>query len=257
MKALFLTILTLISITTYTQTVNQISIKTIRSKIDNLGSTLKSDAQVDNMYLFIGDEGKRWIYINMNQVDGLKSDEQHLSRQISEQIVQMIYKAVNYDLEQTINLKTFANTLDEKSIKGVRFETMNNIFLFNWSEVLNIELVETAYKDEGCYDMKIPPAPVFREAGISFPMEYLKDDFSCNDELYYVGYILKVSDNSICLKDGQGLVREISFDKSILDNASRSWIPHIMVLGNKVYINAVTCGNGGHLQIKSIKNLKR
>lgn len=129
----------LISYNSYSQTEDALSIKTIRSKIENLGISLKSDVQLDKMYLDVDDEGKRWIYIELLKMDGLRSDQYSLSREITEQIVKMLFKTLNYDLEETLNLKSFVNILESKNIKGVQFKTKNNCFNFNWTEILGIE----------------------------------------------------------------------------------------------------------------------
>jgi len=253
-----LILVVLISSISFAQSQEGISIRYIRQKVDNLGEKLKADSQVDNMYLSIHDDGKRWIYIEMQKINGLKSDEYALSKEITELIIKMLFKSVNYDLEQPIDLKTFANTFYSKGIQGVDFKAKNNLFYLNWSEILNIRLSDNnSFKNNECQNVDIPPAPDFTEAQITFPMEYLKDDFTCNFDIHYIGYILNVTDKFICLKDLQGVVQRIYYNKTDLDNANASWLPYIMIPGNKVDIDAVTCGNGGVPDIVKIKNLRR
>lgn len=253
-----LVLMVLISSITFAQTHRELSIKYIRYKIDNLSKNLKAESQVGNMYLSVHDNGERWIYIEMQKINGLRSDEYVLSKKISELIIQILFKDINYDLEQAIDIETFANTLHSKSIQGIELKTMNNLFHFKWSDILNVRIKESSTNGDGeCQNIEIPSAPAFVEAQITFPMEHLQGDFSCNFDIHYDGFILKVADEFICLKDLQGVIHRIYYSKSDLDKTSASWLPYIMIPGNKVKVDAVTCGNGGIPELVSIKNLRR
>ena len=121
------------------QTIQSLSIKDIRSHVNNLATKLKSDGQLDEMYINLDEDGNRWLYIENKSLDGLKSDEGYLSLKISKVILSMIYHSIYFNREETTSLKEFTNILISKNIKGVNFKTHNNNFFFTWKEVLEFD----------------------------------------------------------------------------------------------------------------------
>lgn len=132
----FSTIFSLVTfcMSSYSQINNAISISEIRNHIEDLSISIKSEAKIDKMDLINEVNGERWIYIENNAIDGLYSDEESLSLDLSKIIIKMLYKSVNYNLEESISLNSFADIMKSKTIKGVQFKTKNNKFLFNWDK---------------------------------------------------------------------------------------------------------------------------
>lgn len=137
-KKILLTFFTIIifCLSSYSQVNNTLSIKDIRQHVNSLASSMKSDGQLDNMYVKIDDNGDRWIYIENKQLDGFRSDEGYVSLGLSEVLITMIYHSINYNMEKPISLKSFTDILLSKSIKGVQFRTKNNDFFFDWDEII-------------------------------------------------------------------------------------------------------------------------
>lgn len=123
----------------YSQSTQNLSIKEIRSHVNNLATKLKSDGQLDEMYIKLDEVGKRWLYIEDKSLDGLRSDEGYISLKISKVILNMIYHSIYYNREETTSLKGFTKILENKSIKGVQYETHNNDFFFSWEKILNFD----------------------------------------------------------------------------------------------------------------------
>ena len=91
------------------------------------------------MYIKLDEVGKRWLYIEDKSLDGLRSDEGYISLKISKVILNMIYHSIYYNREETTSLKGFTKILENKSIKGVQYETHNNDFFFSWEKILNFD----------------------------------------------------------------------------------------------------------------------
>jgi len=123
----------------YSQLNSNISIKVIRNHVNTLAKSLKSEGQLDNMFINLDENGNRWLYIEDKSMDGLRSDEGYLSLKISKVILTMLYHSLSYNQETTISLKDFTNILLAKSIKGVEFKTHNNDFFFTWKEILEFD----------------------------------------------------------------------------------------------------------------------
>lgn len=78
----------------------------------------------------------------------------------------------------------------------------------------------------------------------------------------YIGYIVdseETDDTIIITTQEHGTRAKIKFyiDTENLSNADRSWLPYILVEGNKVKIEYYYSGQGGYRYILSMENLFR
>ncbi len=97
----------------HSQSLDNLSIKEIRQYVKKLATSLKTDGQLDKTYINLDEEGNRWLYIENKSLDGLRSDEGHLSIKISKVILNMIYHSIYYNREETTSLKGFTNMYEK------------------------------------------------------------------------------------------------------------------------------------------------
>lgn len=138
-KNITLTIVSLITfcISSYSQVNQDISISEIRTQIENLFVSIKSEAKIDKMYLVNEDNGERWIYIENIQIVGLPSDVEYESLELSKLVIKILYKSINFNLEESISINSFKDILKSKRIIGVKFKTKNKIFFIPWEKLGN------------------------------------------------------------------------------------------------------------------------
>lgn len=126
----------------------------------------------------------------------------------------------------------------------------------------------TSNGDSTAYLYGIPPAPPFQDAEATIAQSVTDGcELAPND---LDGYIIEVIENkepNALIMFSQGAVLIIQNengrrDKYIINtgttsNADISYLPSILIPGNKVKMKVQSCGSGGFMYIMHIKNLKR
>jgi len=122
------------------------------------------------------------------------------------------------------------------------------------------------------YLLGVPPAPKFREAEIDVsPYLDLGPKSGCfeSEELvegFIISYVTKYNKKNRLIVEGYDMVLQDTkgvknnyylVGSNTLSTADNSWIPYILVKGNKVQIKYCTCGSGAIREIMHIKNVRR
>ena len=132
MKKITLIFILILPLFMYSQ---NISINQIRNNISTISKQFKKSKTINEMYTISDNYGKRWIYIKNTKFDGLKSDEKVICTNFSKLIVNYLFKSLNYNLESPISYDKFIKTLYKKGFSGIEFDTKNNKFNINLSEL--------------------------------------------------------------------------------------------------------------------------
>ena len=110
----------------------------------------------------------------------------------------------------------------------------------------------------------LPPAPKYTEAKITIakPEGFDEECSYMMADKPYIGYIVaseEIDDTIIITTQEQGTRAKIEFyiNSEDLSNGDRSWLPYILVEGNKVKIEYYYSGQGGYRYILSMENLFR
>ena len=110
----------------------------------------------------------------------------------------------------------------------------------------------------------LPPAPKYTEAKITIakPEGFDEECSYMVADKPYIGYIVaseEIDDTIIITTQEQGTRAKIEFyiNSEDLSNGDRSWLPYILVEGNKVKIEYYYSGQGGYRYILSMENLFR
>lgn len=110
----------------------------------------------------------------------------------------------------------------------------------------------------------LPPAPKYTEAKITIakPEGFDEECSYMMADRPYIGYIVaseEIDDTIIITTQEQGTRAKIEFyiNSEDLSNGDRSWLPYILVEGNKVKIEYYYSGQGGYRYILSMENLFR
>lgn len=112
----------------------------------------------------------------------------------------------------------------------------------------------------------VPPAPKFTEARFeSNPVDF--EDTSLGyykaDKSPMVGYIISTEDLSdrlieVLVQEEDTRARtKFYVDREDMSNADASWLPYVLIPGNKVRIEFYYSGNGGYQEVLSMENLRR
>lgn len=147
--------------------------------------------------------------------------------------------------------------------------TYKTQLLENTVDENNIETVNSGSQSEYKSDEEIygvPPAPLYQEAKIWVPKpDYFNEEFSaCEmaDKPFY-GYVIsseELSDDIIVVVMQEADTRVKSkfyINKDRMCNADLSWIPYVIVEGNKLKIEYYYEGNAGYQQVITMENLPR
>lgn len=112
----------------------------------------------------------------------------------------------------------------------------------------------------------VPPAPKYSEAKIYVPKpDYFDDDFSQCEmaKQPYYSYVIssqELGDDllEVTMQEEDTRVRSTFYiNKDRMSNAELSWIPYVVIDGNKVKIEYYYEGNGGYQQVITMENLRR
>ncbi len=125
-----------------------------------------------------------------------------------------------------------------------------------------------AHGDSAAYLYGVPPAPPFQAAEATIANSVMDGCSESTDEL--VGYIIEVKEKEepnalimfsqgaiLIIQDENGRRDKFCIDTGSTSNADISYLPSILIPGNKVKIKVQSCGSGGFLYVMHIKNLKR
>lgn len=117
-----------------------------------------------------------------------------------------------------------------------------------------------SYAKEAPYLYGVPPAPPFQEIDLVIANNITD---GCNgDSDKKIGYIIEVKkvafdEFDIIIQDESGVRGNYYINASSMGNAQKSWLPSILIPGNKVEMQLQYCGSGGFAYIMSIKSLSR
>ncbi len=108
----------------------------------------------------------------------------------------------------------------------------------------------------------IPPSPPFNEVDVTISTDPREDCDILQDEI--TGYIIEVFknrpyvDNELIIQDENGVRDEYYIDENTMSNAERSYLPLVLIPGNKVKMKVQSCGwSGDYRYVMKIKTLKR
>lgn len=127
---------------------------------------------------------------------------------------------------------------------------------------------KTVNGDSTAYLYGVPPAPPFQESEVTITNVVNELCEEATDEM--VGYIIEVKENDgpdvlvmfsqgavIIVQDEKGIRNKYIIDMSVAANAAISYLPGILIPGNKVQMKVQYCGSGGFIYVMSIKTLRR
>jgi hypothetical protein len=114
----------------------------------------------------------------------------------------------------------------------------------------------------------VPPAPPFQEAEATIS-NFVTD--GCSEApVELVGYIIEVKENEdpnalimfsqgavLIIQDENGRRDKYSIDTATTSNADMSYLPSILIPGNKVEMKVQYCGSGNFNYIMYLKNMQR
>lgn len=110
------------------------------------------------------------------------------------------------------------------------------------------------------YTFGIPPAPPFRD--INIIISHSITDGCFQPENNEIGYIIsitkdKVSDFDIEIQSETGARRTLYLETDMMSNYDKSWLPEVLIPGNKIDMKVEHCGSGGFTYIMEMKTLQR
>ena len=124
----------------------------------------------------------------------------------------------------------------------------------------------TQKKDTNSNIYGVPPAPKYVEAKISVPKPDYFDDFGSACEMAekpYYGFVISSEElgedliEVIMQEEDTRVKSKFYINKDRMSNAELSWIPYVILEGNKVKIEYYYEGNGGYQQVITMENLPR
>ena len=112
----------------------------------------------------------------------------------------------------------------------------------------------------------VPPAPEYTKAEIvvSLPEDF--DDYlagySMAEKPYY-GYVISSTEMDmdeievVVQEEGTRAKLKFYIDKDRMSQVDKSWLPYVLVEGNKVRIEYFYSGSGGYRHVITMKSLRR
>ncbi|MDO9152476.1 MAG: hypothetical protein Q7U47_02000 [Paludibacter sp.] len=105
----------------------------------------------------------------------------------------------------------------------------------------------------------VPPAPPYREIKLTLETQILEGCTRTPKTI--IGYIISVyktenEPNNFILQDEYGVQEQFDLDGG-MSEAQKSWLPHLLIPGNKVKIIVQRCGSGGIPILMYIESIKR
>jgi len=165
--------------------------------------------------------------------------------------------SITYDNNQlTVEEKKLTSETNEKQVNDLYHEIESDEDIPSFSN--STKKIETDYLHG------VPPSPKYQEADI-----YITDEtegcFRRKEPI--IGYIIEyekiygeedyIYTYRILIQDINGVREDHYINSYDLCNATESWLPYILIPGNKVEVYNLICGNGGIKIIAEIKNLPR
>jgi hypothetical protein len=138
-----------------------------------------------------------------------------------------------------------------------------NTLLKDSLSVLNEELITAinsktdSSKEKYMYG--VPPAPPFKNINLKIKNDV--DDGCDLSKIETIAYVIQVKENKISnydvtIQNENGLRSTCYFDTNSMSNADKSYLPYVLIPGNKLAIKTQNCGSGGFILRVERKNVK-
>lgn len=135
------------------------------------------------------------------------------------------------------------------------------IYHYENGELVDREIPSTTYSlNQSVYLHGVPPAPPFKSIDLTIKENR---EQGCNaGSVKLIGYIIEVEKLrydkfDFIFQDFNGVQETCHIDGNLMSNADVSWLPTILIPGNKVEMKVQYCGSSGYIDVMKIKSLFR
>jgi hypothetical protein len=132
------------------------------------------------------------------------------------------------------------------------------------NEIIRLEnelkQVSITSKSDKLYLHGVPQAPPFRKIKLTIRKQVTEGCGKIDEPI--IGYIITVNKSgNICesfvLQNEEGVQEQIYIESSEMSEADKSWLPYIIIPGNKVKIIVERCGSGSFPNVMYVESLSR